>query len=93
MPRYPELDWQDVDGEGSKAFTDDFALHSRKRVGGSSSGTYSAILNGSSLTSGGGPYGYDFDTLDAAKFALETAMRQAIDARIKYARSVLETYA
>jgi hypothetical protein len=92
MPRYPKLTWEDYGEEGAKALTDDFALHTRKRVRGRA-GTYSAIMNGNSLTSGSGPYGYDFESLDAAKSALETAMRQVIDARISYAKSVLETYA
>lgn len=90
--KYPKLGWN-IDHEGGHiATTDDFALRCRLRLGGEDAGTWSAIMNNSSLTSGNGKFGYRFDDENHAKASLEKAMRDAIDARIIYAKRVLENY-
>lgn len=93
MPaNYPELEWEVNRDGGQTALTEDFALVCALRKGGEDAGTWSAILNASSLTSGGGKFGYRFDDEAHAKAALEEAMREEIDARIIHAEYVLRTY-
>lgn len=90
--RYPKLTWMAKQDGTVMALNNDFSLICRLRVGGESAGTWSALINDTSLTSGRGKFGYEFDDQHHATGALEQAMRDAIDARVKYAKQVLVAY-
>ena len=91
MANYPKLDWTETEG-GEKSSTEEYELATRFRLGGPNKGTWSAIMNGASLTSGTGEYGYDFASLEIAKVALEQAMKNDIDLRILKANETLRRY-
>lgn len=91
--KYPKLEWVELPEGGAQVLADDFSLTTGYRQGGPDKGTWSAIMNGASLTSGSGTYGYNFDSMEAAKSALEQAMKDVIDARVSHAKQIIQIYA
>lgn len=89
---YPNLKWITKPDGSVTSINNDFALVCYKRTAGEMKGTWAALINNSSLISGRGRFGYEFDDQHHAAGELEKAMRQVIDARVQQSLKTLLAY-
>lgn len=97
MTCYPEITWVnqgEIDGDDNrwKGTAKGYEMDVRFQWSGEWKGYWTAILNCIAIQTGSGEHGYLFDTAEAAKEALEIAMHDRIDSRVKEARAVIDTY-
>ncbi len=89
---YPALTWITNSDGSITATNNDFTLVCYKRTAGEMKGMWAALINNSSLTSGSGRFGYEFDDQHHAAGALEVAMKDVIKARVEHSVKTLRAY-